>query len=200
MRTGLFGGTFDPIHLGHLIAAEEVRVRLSLDRVLFIPARQPWLKADKDITHPQARLAMVRLAIQSNPGFSVSEVEIERPGPTYTVDTIESMREAAQGNGDFFFIAGTDAVADMPRWKDPHRIVTLCRIIAVRRPGAESIDMESLTPHIPQAAQCMTIVDVPQIDISSTMIRDRVKSGLSIRYLVPSAVEAYIFEHGLYAS
>ena len=198
MKTGLFGGTFDPIHLGHLIIADDVREKLGLDRVIFIPARHPWLKADREITDGQHRLKMVDLAVASNPNFQVSDAEIERPGPSYTVDTVESMRKEFGSGEELYFIAGSDAVADMPRWNDPERVMSMCRIVGVRRPGAAEIDVEALRPLIPAVSSCLRVVDVPQVDISSTAIRERIRAGLSIRYLVTDEVEEYIHEHQLY--
>lgn len=200
MRIGLLGGTFDPIHLGHLIVAEDVRMRLDLGRVVFVPAHQPWLKADRKITDPAHRLAMVRLAIASNPAFEVSTAELDRDGPSYTVDTVYDMKSRLGPAAEMFFIAGADAVADMPRWKDPHRIVALCQIVWVKRPGAADIDLSSLMSTVPGAFECFGTVDVTQVDISSTAIRERIRLGHSVRYLVPAEVEAYIHEHGLYST
>jgi len=198
MKTGLFGGTFDPIHLGHLIIAEDVREKLGLDRVIFIPAWHPWLKADREITDGQCRLEMVNLAVASNPNFEVSDAEMERPGSSYTVDTVELMRREFGSGEELYFIAGSDVVADMPRWKDPKRVMSLCRIVGVRRPGASEIDVEALRPLIPAVSSCLRVVDVPQVDISSTAIRERIRAGLSIRYLVTDEVAEYIHEHKLY--
>ena len=199
MRIGLFGGTFDPIHMAHLIVAEEVRLAAGLDRITFIPAHRPWLKADREITDAEHRLRMVRLAIASNPFFDVSTAELDRPGPSYTVDTVEAMRRKADPDDELYFIAGADALADMPRWKDPSRLMTLCHIIGVRRPGAPEVDMEALGAFIPGVCGCIRMVEVPQLDISSTMIRARLRKGLPVRYLVPSEVERYIAEHRLYS-
>jgi nicotinate-nucleotide adenylyltransferase len=198
MKTGLFGGTFDPIHLGHLIIAEDVREKLGLDRVIFIPARNPWLKADREISDGKHRLRMVKLAVASNPYFEMSAAEMERSGPSYTIDTVEAMKEEFGPGEELYFIAGSDAVADMPRWKDPERVMSLCRIVGVRRPGAAEIDVEALRPLIPAVSSCLRVIDVPQIDISSTVIRERIRAGLSIRYLVTDEVEEYIHEHKLY--
>lgn len=199
MRIGLFGGTFDPIHIAHLIVAEEVRLAAALDKILFIPAPRPWLKAEREIADPRHRLRMVELAVASNPFFEVSTAELDRPGPSYTVDTVEAMRRDAAPGDELYFIAGTDALADMPRWKDPSRLLTLCHIIGVRRPGAPEISMEALGAFIPGVCGCITLVEVPQLDISSTMIRERRRKGLPVRYLVPPEVERYILEHRLYS-
>jgi nicotinate-nucleotide adenylyltransferase len=198
MRIGLFGGTFDPIHIGHLIIAEEVRRRLEFDRIIFMPARHPWLKADREIADERHRLAMTKLATASNPYFEVSSAELDRPGITYTIDTVELIKSQNNLDDEIFFIAGSDALADFPRWKEPERVVKLCQIVGVGRPGSPEIDVEALESTIPEVSRCLRPIDVPQIDISSTAIRERIKEGQSIRYLVPAAVEAYIREHKLY--
>ncbi|MBT4513427.1 MAG: nicotinate-nucleotide adenylyltransferase [Chloroflexi bacterium] len=198
MKIGLLGGTFDPIHNGHLTIAEEARKKLELDKVVFIPARHPWLKADRDITDSQHRLAMVRLATASNPHFEVSTAELARPGPTYTIDTVEAFKTESGSLDDIYFIAGSDAITDLPRWKDPERVVALCQIVGIGRPGAPDIDIEALKPLIHGVSDCLRPVDIPPIDISSTAIRERVKAGLSIRDMVPPEVEDYVVEHGLY--
>ncbi len=200
MRTGIFGGTFDPIHIGHLIVAEQVREKMELDRVIFIPARHPWLKSGRDITEGQHRLEMVSLAISTNHSFVLSDVEMTRPGPSYTVDTLEAMRKESGSQDEIYFIAGVDALAEMPRWKDPERIVALCHIVAVNRPGSAGFDRQTLEPLIPRLSSCMWMIDVPQIDISSTDIRERMRAGMSIKYMVTSEVEGYIHENGLYLS
>ena len=198
MKIGLLGGTFDPIHNGHLTIAEEARKQLGLDKVVFIPASHPWLKADQDITDGEHRLAMVRLATASNPYFEVSTLELDRLGPTYTIDTVEALKTEFDSFDDIYFITGSDAIADLPRWKEPERVVALCQIAGVDRPGAPNIDVEALKPLIPGVSDCLKPVDIPPIDISSTTIRERVRAGLGIRDLVPPEVETYIVEHGLY--
>lgn len=198
VKIGLFGGTFDPIHIGHLIIAEEVRRRLEFDKIIFMPARRPWLKAGREIADERHRLAMTKLATASNPFFEVSSAELDRPGVTYTVDTVEQLKSQNDTGDEIFFIAGSDALADFPRWKEPERVVKLCQIVGVGRPGSPDIDVQALESTIPDISECLRPVDVPQIDISSTAIRERIKAGRSIRYLVPAEVEAYIHEQGLY--
>lgn len=198
MKIGLLGGTFDPIHNGHLTIAEEARKKLELDTIVFIPARHPWLKSNRDITDSQHRLAMVRLATASNPHFEISTAELDRPGPTYTIDTVEALKTEFDLLDDIYFIAGSDAIADLPRWKDPERVVALCQIVGIGRPGTPDIDTEALKSLIPGVSDCLRSVDIPPIDISSTAIRERVKAGLSVRDLVPPEVENYIAEHRLY--
>ncbi|MFC2027599.1 nicotinate-nucleotide adenylyltransferase [Chloroflexota bacterium] len=199
MKIGLLGGTFDPIHIGHLIIAQEVRVQLDIDKIVFIPASHPWLKMDREITDAQHRLAMIKLAIDSDSCFEVSTAELDRPGPTYTVDTVEALKAESNPMDELYFIVGSDALADFPRWKEPERVVSLCNIVQVERPGSSNIDPVDLKPLIPGVLSCLRSVGVPQIDISSTAIRERVMMGYPIRYMVPPDVEAYIYEHGLYS-
>lgn len=199
MKIGLLGGTFDPIHIGHLIIAQEVRVRLDLDKIVFMPASHPWLKIDREITDARHRLAMIKLAIASDSCFEISTAELDRPGPTYTVDTVEALKAESNPTDELYFIVGSDALADFPRWKEPERVVSLCQIVQVERPGSSNIDLAALKPLIPGVSSCLRPVDVPQIDISSTAIRERVMMGYPIRYMVPFGVEAYIHEHGLYS-
>ncbi len=198
MKTGLFGGTFDPIHIGHLTIAEDIRVKLQLDRVIFIPARQPWLKVDREISEGHYRLQMVKLAIASNRYFEISDVEMIRPGPSYTVDTVEEMRRTLGPEDDMYFIAGSDAVMDMPLWKQPERVVSLCRIAAAKRPRAPEVDTNALKSVIPEVSSCINVIDVSQVDISSTAIRERIREGQPISDMVPDEVERYIRENGLY--
>jgi len=199
-KIGVLGGTFDPIHLGHLIVAGDIREKLGLGEVLFIPAGRPWLKLkeDKPISAAGHRLAMVRLAIASNPHFKVSTMEIERPGLSYSIDTVLELKAKLGARAEIYFIVGPDALAEMPKWKEPARLVELCQVVGIGRPGYAKANLRKLERSVPGASQRIMLVDVPQIDISSTDIRKRVAQGLSIRYLVPEAVEKYIAEHGLY--
>ena len=199
-KIGVLGGTFDPIHLGHLIVAGDIREKLGLGEVLFIPAGRPWLKLreDKPISAAEHRLAMVRLAVASNPYFKVSTMEIERPGLSYSIDTILELKAKLGAGAEIYFIVGPDALAEFPKWKDPARLVEICQVVGIGRPAHSKVDLRKLEHSISGASQRIMLVDVPQIDISSTDIRRRVAQGLSIRYLVPEAVEKYIAEHGLY--
>jgi nicotinate-nucleotide adenylyltransferase len=198
MKIGLLGGTFDPIHMGHLVIAEEVRLKLALDEVLFIPAGQPWLKSERRVAPGEHRLEMLKLAIGSNPHFKVSTIELERPSASYSVDTVLALKDELGAEVELYFIAGFDALAELPIWKEPSRLLELCQIVAVRRPGYAELDWRSLEQAIPGVSSRVVVVDVPQIDISSTQIRERAAEGLSIRYLVPEAVEGYILKHRLY--
>lgn len=198
MRVGILGGTFDPVHLGHLIIAEEARVRLHLDQVMFTPAGLPWLKEDQPVTPAKHRLRMVELAVASNPFFKVQASEIDRSGPTYTVDTLEELQGSLGKDTGLYFIVGMDALEQFHRWKEPERLLELCNLVVVSRPGHQGVDINEMVGQYPQAGERLVLLTVPRIEISSTEIRRRVGEGISIRYLVPEAVEQYILEHGLY--
>lgn len=197
MRLGVFGGTFDPVHYGHLVAAEEVRYRLRLDKVLFVPAGMPPHKLDYDITPTRHRLAMLELAIASNPGFALSRVDIDRHGPCYTVDTLALLHEEYGPGTELFFLMGMDSLADLLTWKEPERLIRLAWIVVVGRPGFQA-DVDELDKVLPGAAERICIVDTPLMEVSSSDIRQRVREGAPIRYQVPEAVEAYIRAHRLY--
>jgi nicotinate-nucleotide adenylyltransferase len=200
MNIGVLGGTFDPIHMGHLIIAEEVRARLDLAEVLFVPAGQPWLKLNNAnaISLPEHRVEMVRLALADEPAFKLSTMEIERPGPTYTVDTMVELSHQIGADDKLFFILGWDNLNQLPRWHQPSRLVKLCRLVPLRRVGFASPDLDALEAAVPGLAKSLVMLDTPQIEISASEIRARVARGLSIHKLVPEAVERYIIEHGLY--
>jgi nicotinate-nucleotide adenylyltransferase len=201
-KIGVLGGTFDPIHLGHLIVSEYIREKLGLREVLFIPAGQPWLKLkeEKHVSAAEHRLAMVRLAVASNRYFKVSTIEIDRSGPSYSIDTVLALKSRLGAGAEIYFIVGPDALAKLPKWKDPARLLEACKVVGIGRPGHGNADLRALESALPGVSQSIKLVDVPQIDISSTDIRKRVSQGLSIRYLVPEAVEKYIAEHKLYLS
>ena len=198
MKIGILGGTFDPIHLGHLIIAEEAMASLGLDRVLFVPAGDPWMKADTAITPRQHRLAMVLAAVGDNPKFKVSPSELERFGPSYTVETLEEFQEDYGLQTELFFIIGADALKDFGKWHKPERLLELCTLAVVGRPSQESLDLSALEAVLPGIGKRVVMVDDVAMGVSATDIRGRVAEGRSIRYLVPPAVEAYIQEHGLY--
>lgn len=197
IATGVFGGTFDPVHNAHLALAEAVRARLELDEVLFVPAGEPWLKPDHPLASAEDRVQMVRLAISGKPYFKVSTIEVERSGPSYTVDTIAELRGRRPGE-ELYFILGWDNLAELPRWREPSRLVRLCRLAAVPRPGYPLPDLKSLESAIPGISVRLVIMDKPNIDISSSVLRSRAALGLSIHDLVPESVERYIREHKLY--
>jgi nicotinate-nucleotide adenylyltransferase len=194
-RIGILGGTFDPIHYGHLAIAEEARVVLRLDRVLFIPvARQP-LKQDGHVASPAQRLAMARIACAGNSAFEVSSIEIDRQGPSYTADTLAALHNA--GLGELYFIMGADAVADLHRWHAAEQIIALARIVAAGRPGF-ALDVASFTSALPWLGERLTLLEGPRLDISSSTLRQRIAEGRPIRYQTPDAVVEYITAHELY--
>ena len=198
MNIGIFGGTFDPIHIGHLVVAEEVRSRLNLSEVLFVPAGQPWLKVKGPISPVEHRAEMVRLAITDKPYFKLSTMEIERAGPTYTVDTIAELKTQLGAGDELFFILGWDNLAQLPRWRQLSRLITMCHLVAVPRPGYPLPDLKSLEAVVPGLSEKVILMDKPEVDISATEIRERIPRGLSINHLVPEAVEEYIKQHKLY--
>jgi nicotinate-nucleotide adenylyltransferase len=193
VKVGLLGGTFDPPHLGHLILAEIGREQLRLEKVLFMPAGDPWRKANRGVTPALHRVAMTRLCIAGNAAFAVDEREVRRKGPTYTVETLRELRDECPEDA-LYFLAGQDALADMPVWREPAEIARLAQIAIAPRRDAP------LPSGLPFDAEGLLRVDMPVIDISSTELRERARRGSSLRYLVPDAVQAYIREHGLYSS
>jgi nicotinate-nucleotide adenylyltransferase len=193
-RLGVMGGTFDPIHHGHLLTAEEAAVQFGLDEVVFVPTGQPWMKERTDVSPAEHRYLMTVVATASNPRFSVSRVEIDREGPTYTVDTLHSIGETA-GDAELFFVTGADAMLEIFHWKDPEEILSLAHFIAATRPGYDLTRFESEAPtrHLN-----VSVMNIPALAISSTDIRARVHEGRPIRYLVPEGVKSYIEKAGLY--
>ncbi len=200
MNIGVMGGTFDPIHSGHILVAEEARMRLNLTEVLFIPAGQPWLKADRTITRARHRVEMVRLAIADKPYFKLSTMEVDRAGPTYTVDTLVELRGQLKPGDELFLIVGWDDLAQLPRWQKLSHLVQLCFIVVAPRPGYPPPDLKSLEEVVPGLSQRVMLMDKPEVDIRASEIRDRVSRGLSIRHLVPEPVNRYIKQHKLYLS
>ncbi|MBI4286125.1 MAG: nicotinate-nucleotide adenylyltransferase [Chloroflexi bacterium] len=199
MDVGVLGGTFDPIHDGHLAAAEAVIVHLGLAEVLFVPAGQPWLKTQlQSILPAEHRLAMVHLAIAGKPYFRLVTVEIDRPGPSYTVDTLSELQRQLGPEARLLFIMGWDSLNALPFWWAPHRLIELCRLVGVPRPGYPPPDLTTLEKAIPGIATNVILLDEPRVDISATDIRKRVAQGLPISGLVPAAVARYIAEHRLY--
>ncbi|MFH0847259.1 MAG: nicotinate-nucleotide adenylyltransferase [Chloroflexota bacterium] len=199
MKIGVLGGTFDPPHLGHLRLAEAVRLKLGLDEVLFVPAGVPYLKeGDRAITPAEHRVAMVRLAIKDYPHFRLSLTEVERPGPSYTVDTIAELRKDLKEGDELFFILGWDNLLALPGWREPPRLVKLCKLVAMPRAGYPVPDLKALDKVIPGIALRTTVLFSPVINISATVIRERVARGLSVSQLVPEAVAEYIKKHQLY--
>ena len=200
MRLGFLGGTFDPVHLGHLRMAEEARIQLGLERVLFLPAGRPWLKKEEALTSAQHRVNMVRLAVDNNPHFELSLEEIDRPGPTYTVDTLEELVRGLDTTVSLYFILGLDAMEEFDRWKGPGRVLELCNLVVVGRPGHQRFDWPSFFARYPQAAGRVSLLSTLLTPISGTEIRRLAAAGASLRYQVPDAVADYIEEHGLFRS
>jgi nicotinate-nucleotide adenylyltransferase len=198
MKVGIMGGTFDPIHIAHLIIAEEARTRLALDRVIFIPAGEPWMKPERSVSEAGQRAEMVKLAITSNPSFSLSLNEIERPGPTYTVDTLEQLLGELGYDTQLYLLLGWDSVAEMTAWKAPYRVSKMATVVAFPRPGFHKPEIAVLERAMPGIAERMVFLDAPYLEISSTGLRKRIAEGGSVRYLVPDSVGQYITENRLY--
>ncbi len=186
-RIGVLGGTFDPIHLGHLVVASEVCAALALDRVLLVPAHQQPFKDSTGHAAPEHRMAMCQLAVADDDRLEVSDVDIRRGGVTYTVDTLGDIAATFPG-AELFFIAGADSVSRLSEWREPDKLMTLARFVGVGRPGHPLPVLPA--PHI--------VVDTPKVGVSSTEVRRRRRAGAPVRYLVPDAVTAYIDQHALY--
>lgn len=188
------GGTFDPVHHGHLVAASEVASRYELDEVVFVPTGEPWQKATRTVSPAEHRYLMTVVATASNPAFTVSRVDIDRDGPTYTIDTLRELGAQRPG-AELLFITGADALAQILTWKDAEEAFDLARLVGVTRPGHE------LTPHHlpPHLLERISLLEVPALTISSTDVRARVRAGRPIWYLVPDGVVQYIGKHRLYA-
>ena len=197
-KVGVLGGTFDPVHNAHLAIADEARLHLELDEIVFVPAGQPWMKSDRVITAAEHRVAMLHLAIADKFGFRVSTIEIDRPGPSYTVDTLRKLNNEYVELAELYFIIGWDNLPDLPRWKDPARIIEYCHLVALPRPGYFLPDLDALDKEIPGLLKRIIIMERPEMDVSATEIRERVAKGLDINKLVPEAVERYIKENELY--
>lgn len=183
------GGTFDPIHLGHLVAASEVAHRFSLDEVVFVPTGSPWQK--RPVSAAEDRYLMTVVATAADPRFTVSRVDIDRDGPTYTVDTLRDLAAAYGASTSLYFITGADALAAILTWRDPQEVLRLAHLVGVTRPGHRLHD-----PGLPEGT--VTLVEVPALAISSTDCRDRVRMGAPITYLVPDGVERFVAKRGLY--
>jgi nicotinate-nucleotide adenylyltransferase len=193
-RVGVMGGTFDPIHHGHLVAAEEARWQFRLDQVLFIPTGQPWQKP-VGVSSAEERYLMTVIATASNPAFTVSRIEIDHPGPTYTVDTLRRLRAQLEPETRLYFITGADAVLHILTWKDGEEVLDLAELIAATRPG---YDLSKLSERLPSATDRVHLMEIPMLAISSTEIRARVARGAPIQYLVPEGVARYLDKRGLY--
>ncbi|GAA3942038.1 nicotinate-nucleotide adenylyltransferase [Pseudoclavibacter caeni] len=189
-RLGVMGGTFDPIHNGHLVAASEAASAFDLDEVVFVPTGQPWMKADRRVTDADQRYLMTVIATASNPRFTVSRVDIDRPGPTYTIDTLRDLHRQ-RPDAELFFISGADAIAQILTWKDSEELWELAHFVAVSRPG-HPLSLSGL-PH-----EDVNLLEIPALAISSTDCRRRASRGQPVWYLVPDGVVQYINKYGLY--
>jgi nicotinate-nucleotide adenylyltransferase len=200
VKVGVLGGTFDPPHKGHLAIALDARKSLGLSRVIFIPAGQPWLKAGAPVSPAEDRYEMVRLAIAGHPHLAISRIEVDRPGPSYTVDTLEALKSELGSETELYFIIGWDALTQLPQWREAARIVRLARLVAVPRPGYSRPDLKAIEKQIPGISARVDFLDMAMVEVSATEIRQRVSAGLPISGLVPEAVEKYVTERGLFRS
>jgi nicotinate-nucleotide adenylyltransferase len=190
-RIGVMGGTFDPIHHGHLAAASESGHAFGLDEVIFVPTGQPWQKTDRPLAPAEDRYLMAVIATASDPLFSVSRIEVDRPGPTYTVDTLRELRAQRGPEVEFFFIIGADALSGLRTWHAPEEVLALTHFIGLTRRGHQLAE-NSL------GREAFSLMEMPTLEISSSMCRERIRAGLPVRYLVPDGVISYISKRGLY--
>ena len=197
-RLGVFGGTFDPPHLGHLAAAQEASAEADLERVVFVPAGRNPLKVEEPASSIEHRVAMTELAVADNPCFSVSRADVHGHGPSYTVNLLERLSGELGPEQRLHFIVGMDVLHELHRWRTPERVLQLAQLIAVSRPGQPSVDPRDLEAVLPGAAARVSVVLSPGVAVSSRELRGRVAVGLPIRYLAPDAVCEYIARHGLY--
>jgi nicotinate-nucleotide adenylyltransferase len=197
-KLGIMGGTFDPIHMGHLVMAEAVRMDYDLAKVLFIPTGTSPHKASMPITPAIDRYIMTMMATYSNPYFFVSPIERDRPGPSFTIDTVRALVAESEPGTEFYFLTGTDAVLELHTWNNIDELLDLCHFVAASRPGKVRTIEQEIERLGPKAVERIHRLTTPELEISSTDIRDRVRLGKSIRYFVPENVEHYIHKEGLY--
>jgi nicotinate-nucleotide adenylyltransferase len=197
LRIGILGGTFDPVHMGHLVLAETARDTLRLDQVYFVPAADPPHKQGQVIAKKADRLAMLELAIAGNPAFIISLIDLDRPGPHYTADMVKLVRERLDPEDELWFLMGLDSLIDFPNWQDPNRIRRIARLAAATRPRYE-VDWTPLETALPGIMHEVTLLPMPGVSIASQNIRRKIQHGSSIRYLVPDAVRDYMVEKLLY--
>ena len=200
---GILGGSFNPVHVGHLTVAEGAREALGLEKVLFVPANVPPHKDAVELAPPADRLKMVRIAVEDNPHFEASDIELQRPAPSYTMDTVKILHERLEDGAEITFIIGADSVAELPAWHRIGELARICTIVPVARPGVSLEDVPALAKSIGEGealALSSRLIHIPLVDVSSTEIRERVRAGRSIRYLVPEGVRAHILARRLYAS
>ncbi len=198
MKLGVLGGTFDPPHVGHLTLGEAALSHLSLDRVLFIPSGEPWRKEGREMSPAEDRLAMTRLAVAGEPRFEASAIEMERPGPSYIVDTLGELLARYGLETELYVILGQDALLDLPNWREPQRIVALASLaVALRSPGRD-LDVTDLEAAVPGISRRLVVLPMAYVDVSATALREWARKGASLGELVPAVVQGYIREHGLY--
>lgn len=197
-RLGIMGGTFDPIHMGHLVCAEQARDALKLDGVVFIPAGNPVFKKDQKVTEAAHRVAMCKAAISDNPYFDVSTIEVDRAGDTFTVDTLQALRDHFPSNVELYFIAGADAIATLPQWRDSIRLSKLASFVGLNRPRSANLRSPSINQALREAGFRTLFVEAPLFELSSSDIRKRILGDRSVRYLIPPSVLEYISSVGLY--
>jgi len=197
MRLGILGGTFDPIHLGHLILAEEAWYQLGLEKVLLVPAADPPHKQGRPLTPVDHRLAMIELAIVDNPHLELSRVDVDRPGPHYTLDMVRLHFERYGSGTDLYFLMGLDSLADLSNWHQPRQLLEMCNLVALSRPDS-GLDWDDLEHNLPGLRWRVIFLPMPELQIASHIIQQRVRQGRPIRYQVLPQVEAYIDEHCLY--
>jgi nicotinate-nucleotide adenylyltransferase len=196
-RVGVFGGSFDPIHIGHLIIAEILHYELRLDEVLFLPAGRPPHKPEQELAADHHRLAMLRLAISDFEGFSLSTVDLDRPGNSYTAETLQILKEQLGSSAELIFLMGQDSLRDLSKWREPDKIVERARLGVARRPHVQ-VSLDAIVREVPEAAGRIELVDVPLIGLSSSDIRKRIRAGDPFHFQVPHGVANYIALHGLY--
>jgi GTP-binding protein len=199
-KIGILGGTFDPVHLGHLMIAEEAKTVLELNEVILIPAGQPMTRPNETVTSAKHRLEMLKLVIEGSPYLKVSAVEVERKGPSYTADTIAEIKKRSGGRDELYFILGWDSLAQLPEWHQPSRIITMCTLVAVPRPGYDKPRRKTLEGVLPGISEKVIFLEKPRVDINATEIRDLVARGESVDHLVPEVVARYIKKNKLYTT
>jgi nicotinate-nucleotide adenylyltransferase len=198
VNIGILGGTFDPVHLGHLSIADAAMDQAKLERVLFIPAGQPRLKQAEPSASVDQRLEMVRLAIQDHPGFDICDIEAHRPGPTYTVDTLVELSAKLGPTANLYFILGMDVLGQLDRWKDPEQVLELCRLLVLDRPGEQDFNWARFYEKVSAAQGRVQVVTAPLVDVSATELRRQAAAGEPLAGQVPNAVAVYIRQQGLY--
>jgi nicotinate-nucleotide adenylyltransferase len=196
-RAGVLGGTFDPIHIGHLILAEEARDQLGLSVVYFVPAADPPHKQGRRLAPVEDRIRMVEMAVAGNPSFRTSRVDVDRPGPHYTIDMVHLIKGQLQPGMELYFLMGFDSLVDLPDWHRPAELIAAARLAALTRHDVP-LDWETLEARLPGVSERVTILDMPELEISSHEIQERIRNGRSIRYQAPEPVRHYIEERGLY--